>query len=228
MGEASREWFFMNGPTREGPILGADIRWRVREQLLDPETLVWTAGMDGWEPASVALPRYATQLPASGGALVGGPSRTVPVCFDVSVTKFIVMSFVTFGLYDLYWSYRNWSYLKLQDSRRISPFWRAWFVLFFHFSLLRDMKSHIARRTPVSYSAGWLTVAYLVLLFSSSLPGITGLISLLSFVPILPVVAAVERANTGVPIELLNRRFTAWNIVGIVAFFALVGFALFG
>jgi len=218
----------MNGPTREGPILGADIRWRIREQLLEPGTLVWTAGMDGWEPASDALPRYAALSSVSHGTSSSEPPRTFPILFDVSVLKFTVMSFVTFGLYDLYWSYRNWSYLKQQDSRKISPFWRAWFVLFFHFSLLRDMRPHIARRTLVGYSAGWLTAAYLILLFSSRLPGAFGLMGLLSFVPILPVVAAVERANVGVPAELLNRRFTAWNIVGIAVFVIFMVLVFFG
>ena len=150
------------------------------------------------------------------------------VFFPVSRTKFVVMSIVTFGLYDLYWSYKNWSYLKKQDGLKISPFWRAWFVLFFHYSLLQRMKNRLGHRTSATYNSAPLTVAYFALLLSARLPDPLSLLSMLSFIPVLPVVLAVEAANASVPADLLNTRFSGWNVTAIVVFLVLLALAVTG
>src|SRR5258708_1698326 len=53
------------------------------------------------------------------------PSQTgEPLFFSVSLLKLLVMSTVTLGLYDLYWFYKNWTFVKERTARDISPFWR--------------------------------------------------------------------------------------------------------
>lgn len=88
------------------------------------------------------------------------PGASQPaVYFPVSTRKFIVMSVATGGLYELYWSYRNWDYIKRRDGLKIMPFWRAWFTLFFHYDLLKRMKGDLGSLALVDYSPGWLTRA---------------------------------------------------------------------
>ena len=49
--------------------------------------------------------------------------------------KFTFLSLVTFGLYSLYWCYKCWKYIKVQEKTRIMPFWRAFFAPFWTFAL---------------------------------------------------------------------------------------------
>lgn len=44
------------------------------------------------------------------GEQPGQPGKAQP--FVTSTTKFIAMSLCTFGVYELYWSYKNWRYVK--------------------------------------------------------------------------------------------------------------------
>ena len=50
-----------------------------------------------------------------------------PMFFPVSRLKLLVMSLVTFGLYQIFWFYKNWQLLKAATGSNISPFWRAVF-----------------------------------------------------------------------------------------------------
>jgi hypothetical protein len=144
-----------------------------------------------------------------------------PVYFPVSIGKFILMSVVTGGLYELYWSYRNWSYIKQQHGLKILPFWRAWFTLFFHYDLLKRMKVDLGQLVPVDYSAGWLTVAYVLLNLAWRLPDPFFYVAFLAFLPVLPVVGAVNAANLGaVSPESMNSRLSGWNILAVVLFAA--------
>ena len=58
----------------------------------------------------------------------------------IPVSRLIFLSMLTFGLYCYYWQYRNWGYVKEREGLSISPFWRAWFWLFFVYALLKAIK----------------------------------------------------------------------------------------
>ena len=58
----------------------------------------------------------------------------------IPVSRLILLSMLTFGLYCYYWQYRNWGYVKEREGLTISPFWRAWFWLFFVYALLKAIK----------------------------------------------------------------------------------------
>jgi hypothetical protein len=45
--------------------------------------------------------------------------------FSQPVWHFIVLSILTFGIYDIYWYYRNWKYIVVYKSLGISPGWRT-------------------------------------------------------------------------------------------------------
>lgn len=69
-------------------------------------------------------------------------SRTEPLYFAVSKSKLAVMSIFTFGLYEIYWFYKNWKIVKEETGRKIHPFWRAIFaviyiVLYFSFRYIQ-------------------------------------------------------------------------------------------
>ena len=58
----------------------------------------------------------------------------------IPVSRLILLSMLTFGVYCYYWQYRNWAYVKEREGLSISPFWRAWFWVFFVYALLKAMK----------------------------------------------------------------------------------------
>ncbi len=50
-----------------------------------------------------------------------------PLFFPVSITKLIILSICTIGIYEVYWFYKNWEIIKQREYSKISPFWRAIF-----------------------------------------------------------------------------------------------------
>src|SRR5690349_17919588 len=64
-----------------------------------------------------------------------GPASSLPTgqpaFFPVSPVKLVVMSTFTFGIYELYWFYRNWKLIKQRTGASITPFWRAFFGILF-------------------------------------------------------------------------------------------------
>ena len=65
-----------------------------------------------------------------------------PRYFYVSRLKFFLMWLCTFSLYEIYWSYKNWTYIKERDERNISPVWRSVFAPFWYYSLFSDLAKH--------------------------------------------------------------------------------------
>ena len=51
--------------------------------------------------------------------------------YVVGITKFIVLFLATFGIYSVYWFYRNWKLYKIHNNEDIYPVARAIFSIFF-------------------------------------------------------------------------------------------------
>lgn len=142
---------------------------------------------------------------------LGAPGDSV--LFPVSPRKFIVMSIVTLGCYPIYWFYKNWKWLRDKEGKKISPFWRTFFMAFFMYSLLKGISGVVKDRGVMSfYSAGWLTAGFIAVSAASILPDPYWIVSLLAFTCLLPAVNVVVLANP----EGANNSFTGWNIAGIV------------
>ncbi len=218
MAAGERPWFYLQDRQQMGPLPELQLRLLVRNGTIEPDWLVWTDGMPRWERADTALPRYLDQ---NDEWLTTALPLDAPIYFPVSSLKFIVMSVVTLGIYELYWFYRNWNYLKLQGFK-VSPFWRAWFGLLFFYDLAARIKSDLSSQVPVNYTSGWLALTYVLVSLSANLPYPIGVISLLTFLPVLPMVSAVNEVNLGrlAPSDM-NTRFSAWNIAAIAVFAVL-------
>jgi hypothetical protein len=55
-----------------------------------------------------------------------------PVFFPVSILKLVLLSLCSFGLYQFYWFYKNWQYVKEHERAHMRVAWRvlashAWF-----------------------------------------------------------------------------------------------------
>lgn len=146
-----------------------------------------------------------------------------PIYFPVSQIKLLVMLFATFGLYSVYWFYKNWKLERERTQESMLPVARAIFSVFFVYSLfkrVRDYSQHHEPDEPVDtpLAAGFLATIYIVLSVLSRLPDPYWLITFGSFVPILVAQSVVNAINTRfAPGHFKNDTFSAWNWVAIVA-----------
>lgn len=146
-------------------------------------------------------------------------SESTPFYFAVSKPKLVVMSLCTFGIYEIFWFYKNWELIKNRTGQHISPFWRAIFGPFFCYwlfgSVHESANSHSVRS---NIRPGWFAIGYVALAgVSWRLPDPFWLIAFLSFLPLLLVQGVVSTINAKVaPVAELNEKFSWKNIIAII------------
>lgn len=114
-------------------------------------------------------------------------SKTTRVFYAISNTKLIMLSILTFGLYEIYWFYRQWKFVKKVKNLKLTPWARGLFAPLFAYSLFKYIfelsKDADEKQTP---SAGWLAAGYFILVSMGRLSGWGWMISFLSVLPIIP------------------------------------------
>ena len=65
---------------------------------------------------------------APPNAVVVEPATASDAYVTVGATKLSLMVVATFGIYALYWFYRNWKVIRDREHSDIQPFWRAFFT----------------------------------------------------------------------------------------------------
>lgn len=94
--------------------------------------------------------------------------------YPISPLKFSLLSLVTLGLYQIYWFYRNWSYLKRVEYPKSLPFWRAffsyiWFYPFYRRLVGGEESKDINFLPKAKWFAIALAILYLLLIGFSSI-----------------------------------------------------------
>jgi hypothetical protein len=83
--------------------------------------------------------------------------------YIVATRKFWFLLVLTFGIYRVYWFYRNWKHYKEQVDRDIWPVPRAIFSVFFAHSLNRFVDQRPKRRQLVfDWSPEWCATIYVL------------------------------------------------------------------
>lgn len=155
----------------------------------------------------ILLAGAVPSVPRVVGSVQPPPIATgSPMFLYIPVSRLVVMSIVSMGLYEMYWIYRNWRYLKERDGLKIQPFWRGWFGIFYCHSILKailtDRQTNAIERA--SFSAGGLATGWIILIILGSAMGRSNeaavsflgtLISLPSFLFFLPVQNYINRVN---------------------------------
>ncbi len=149
-------------------------------------------------------------------------STPQPVYFSVSNSKFIVMSIMTLGVYDVYWFYQNWKRVQSHSGENISLFWRVLFSNFYFYSLIKRMNAS-AREVGIreSLNPTWLTLVFLVLTLTGLCPSPYLYLGLLAFLPLYPAQSLISRINLHHNPNLIpNNRYSGKNILGILGILA--------
>jgi len=148
-------------------------------------------------------------------------SRILPIW------KFALLSIITFGIYQLIWFYFNWKFLKEEDNLKISPFWRAWFSMFWAGSFADHLQKHLNKNGIAgAYSPILIGITYFVMSILWKLPDPYWLVSYLSFIPMLPLLNSLNIYWQNKEHNLPPSKFVWWQtifvIVGILYFVLVI------
>jgi len=122
-----------------------------------------------------------------------GPGAPEPAYHHVSKIKFIIYSICSLGLYDLWWCYKNWCFIRDRDGSNIRPFWRAVFHLIWCYPLTNDIARSHGRASALM--VGLVAVFYIGLYVTWRLPDPYWLFSMATFVPLLYPVILIDQIN---------------------------------
>jgi len=88
---------------------------------------------------------------------------TGPLFLRVPITRLVLLSILSCGIYEAYWIYEHWAHIKRRDGLKISPFWRGTLCVFFCLSLFKRIHSDAELRSvqepqfaPGPLAAGWI------------------------------------------------------------------------
>ncbi len=87
------------------------------------------------------------------------------VYFSISLTRLFFLSIFTFGIYDIYWAYKNWVCVKkYEKDNSIVPFFRSWvFGVLFIYPLFLRMKTSFSKANCINKFFTLYAVLYTVL-----------------------------------------------------------------
>ena len=121
-------------------------------------------------PSAPVTREPVARAPVRGPVVPMDGARTgplEPLFLHISVTRLILLSIASAGLYEAYWIYKNWNYIKERKGLGIHPFWRGFFGVFFCHSLLKrikedeDARALIEPSFSVQLATGWLILVAL-------------------------------------------------------------------
>jgi hypothetical protein len=222
-----REWHYVVEGQQQGPIPEPELVNMLRSGQIPRGTMVWTQDMQDWAQADhiegliplalspPPIPRPAsTSSPAASQAL---SSAVGPAFLHIPVSRLIVMSILSCGLYEIYWIYKNWRYLKERDGMNIRPFWRGWFGVFYCHSLLKTIHQdrELTQVEQPNFSPGGLATGWVVLVIVANMVGrapaaIASIISFVipSFLCFVPVQNYINSVNA---MKYPNGQHSKWS-----------------
>ncbi len=90
------------------------------------------------------------------------------IFYPVSLAKFMALNIVTFGIYNVYWFYRNWLYVKSENESHIMPVIRGIFNNFWYYPLYQELvKDSEARYQENKVLSRPLAVLFALAFFSA-------------------------------------------------------------
>lgn len=106
-----------------------------------------------------------SQTPEAGTVTDMDPAAGDSAYFSVSTTKLKWLYLATFGLYGIYWFYKNWKLQQPYIERKIMPVMRGIFSIFFAHALTKRIKQSMLRQAvPENKHLGFLATMFVLLL----------------------------------------------------------------
>jgi hypothetical protein len=162
-------------------------------------------------------------------------TTSTPLFLYIPVARLILLSIASFSLFEAYWIYKNWRYIKERDQLNINPFWRGWFGIFFCHSLLRRIHEDEEARSiqmpsfsPGGQATGWVVLLIVSIAISSARSIAASIIaafvpSFLCFVPVQNYINSVSaRRNPGQPYYRWSSGHIVCLVFGIIIWVILL------
>lgn len=146
------------------------------------------------------------------------------------ISRLVILTVLTFGLYEIYWFYRNWKHLKDYHKLDINPVLRTigLFVpvlgLVLIYDQLKDIKYYSqAAGIEESFSPGMILLLIIIFNIFSSLPKPYWMLSFLSVLPLIVVQRVLnsywEKEQYGMPVRSkFSGGEKAILIIGVILF----------
>jgi hypothetical protein len=163
----------------------------------------------------------AANAPAAGTpASVAVATTIAPAIafFNVGNTKLVLMTMSTFGVYEVYWLYKNWSAERSLSEASLSPFLRALFAPAFIFSLAERIKERsLAMGLPTTLAPGLVGTAFIVLSVLANAPDPYWMLCLFAGIALVPIQSEIARINeaSGI-VRGKEARYSVPNIVWLL------------
>lgn len=166
--------------------------------------------------------------PPKADVRTGGPGDDR--FYVVGSRKFYLLFILSFGLYTIYWFYKNYSLIKLRTQEDIWPVPRGIFSIFFAHNLFRRIDNELNDTdSKFTWTPNSSATLYILVVLGQSVSSNLGdknigspITDLLTFA-LLPLIAVVvhpaqKAINTlcGDPTGAVNSRLTAFNWVWVI------------
>ena len=160
--------------------------------------------------------------------------RDQSILYPVSLKKFIILSTVTIGIYQYYWIYKNWLWLKTVRNEDLLPGVRSFFADFTNFSLF-------PRIAKFENGYAWFPIAAIplaILCFGfailnratsrlDSLPQWLIVVGLLGFTVMIPVAMQVLKINENNDDVIMKYSKFDLPAIGLILLFSPVAFLVY-
>lgn len=152
---------------------------------------------------------------------------------NITLTRFYLLSVVTYGLYPVFWFYKVLKYLKLKNKLDISPFWRAFFYPFnlhpisnkLNEELLKNEQNTIFNTTLITKITFSYFFIYIIFTITDKVYEIGSLLSiLLTPLTLFPIIRRTNQLKINTNIHTF-KDFKWWQkfiISGILLWFSFL------
>lgn len=197
------------------------------------ETLDWELVFYGW----IAITGISSLIVAIRRRNDDAQWREKQIFYPVAMRKFIPLSIMSFGIYQIYWTYKNWLWLFNVEDQKISPAWRTVFSPIMNFSLFERMnRADMPGFKWFKFSATPLAILYFVSEVISRIsdkweeaPIWLDALSLAAVFILIPVAMHVNKMNEGREEYIAKNSVYGWPAWGmVVMFLPILVMGLFG
>lgn len=147
-----------------------------------------------------------------------------------STRKLIILSILSFGIYEIYWFYSQWKTLKEKNRLRVTPWARALFSPLYAWSLFESIYEKVGKNTKQDLrNARLLGVSYFLVTILYKLPDPYWLLSFGTVIPLFIVQNGINAQWEKINLEeKISNSFTGKEILilvfgGIFMLFILIG-----
>lgn len=161
----------------------------------------------------------ASSCPSCGHPRVNVVATNLPTQYSrsISIEKFLLLEYATFGFYSLYWMYKQWKLVEKEQNLSIYPFWRTIFGSLWTGSLAKQIGILVkTKNIDINYNYWMIGISFFLLSITWRLQDPYWLLSFLSFIPLLPLVSTTNRYYEIVDKDLPSKRLKWWQIVLII------------